>query len=71
MADPTPPRPPKTVPLGEPLNLSDEEIARITSPEYLSSPEVIAETRAWWKRNARPEDANLLDPKDADEDAAP
>ena len=54
-------------PRGAALDWSDADLDAMTSPEALSSPESVAEARAWWRRNAAPEHRDLLDPAPADE----
>lgn len=49
----------KRVPLGEPIDWTDEDLDAMTSPEALM--QTIEETKAWWKRNAPKEAKGLLD----------
>ncbi len=50
------------VPLGKPLDLSDEELDDLSE----ISPQDIAEAQAAWRRDAPPEFRDLLDAKPED-----
>ena len=49
-----------------PLRWSDADLDALTTPEAMADPAGVAEAEAWWRRHARPEDAELIRPEDAD-----